>query len=155
MYTTIAQTLKYSRDQVHDIVKNLSAEQWMMIPAGHDNNIAWNVGHLIWAQAGLCYGRTDLEMPIERPPYTKLYGIGTSPAEWESDPDPNELLSTFMWQAEKNIADAESGLFDNADYTPWSLGTGFHLPTLQAVQIYNLAHEGEHRGMIMALRNLV
>ncbi len=153
MYNAVARILKNSREQVHGRVQDLTPEQWMAIPAGHDNNIAWNVGHLIWAQAGLCYGHTNLQMPIDRAPYTKLYGIGTSPATWDSNPDPAELMKVFMWQADKMLEDAAAGLFESAVYEPWTLGSGLHLGTLLDMQIYNATHEGEHRGMIMALRN--
>ena len=155
MYTAPAKILKISRDQVKDLVKDLSRGQWMKIPAGHDNNIAWNVGHLIWAQAGLCYGRSSLTIPIDRAPYTKLYGIGTSPADWEDDPDPAALMEMFMHQADQQLKDAETGLFEDVVFEPWTTGGGAHFATLLDMQIYNVTHEGEHRGMIMALRNLV
>ena len=153
MYISIAKIVKNSREQVHALVKDLTHEQWMMIPAGHDNNIAWNVGHLIWGQLGLTYGRTDLEMPISREPYISMYGIGTSPADWETEPDPSMLLETFMEMAYRMVADAEAGLFDDAAFAPWQTGGGAKFDTLRDMMIYNVAHEGEHRGMIMALKN--
>lgn len=152
-YISIAKIVKNSREQVHELVKELTYEQWMQIPAGHDNNIAWNVGHLIWGQLGLTYGRTDLEMPISREPYIPMYGIGTSPADWDADPDPTELLKTFMGMADRMIDDAQAGVFDNAQFTPWQTGGGAKFDTLLDMIIYNVAHEGEHRGMIMALKN--
>lgn len=155
MYISVAKVVKHSRIQVHALVHELSKEQWMMIPAGHDNNIAWNVGHLIWAQLGLTYGHTNLSLPLDRTPYTTLYGIGTSPAQWEADPIPAELLTTFMELADKVLTDASAGLFDDAEFEPWTTGGGAEFKTLLDMHVYNAAHEGEHRGMIMALRNLV
>ncbi|MFT5193936.1 MAG: hypothetical protein ACI85U_000942 [Candidatus Promineifilaceae bacterium] len=155
MYLSAAKIVKNSREQVYESVKDLTLEQWMLIPEGHDNNIAWNVGHLIWAQIGLTYGHSDLEMPISRESYIPLYGIGSSPADWASDPDPAELLKTFMAMPDRMIADATAGLFDQADFEPWQTGGGAQFNTLLDMMIYNAAHEGEHRGMIMALKNLV
>ena len=154
-FISVAKTVKNSREQVYQLVGGLTDEQWLMIPAGHDNNIAWNVGHLIWAQLGLTYGRTNLEMPIDREPYIPLYGIGTSPADWDGDPDPSELLETFMQMADRTIEDAKASVFDDAKFTPWQTGGGAKFETLLDMMVYNTAHEGEHRGMIMALKNLV
>ena len=154
-YISVAKTVKNSRQQVYRLVDGLTHAQWMTIPAGHDNNIAWNVGHLIWAQLGLTYGRTDLAMPIDREPYIPLYGIGTSPADWEGEPDPAALLKILMQMADRMIADAQAGIFDDAQFTPWQTGGGARFDTLLDMMIYNTAHEGEHRGMIMALKNHV
>lgn len=154
VYVSVAQIVKNSRQQVQDVVEGLSAEQWMMIPAGHDNNIAWNVGHLIWAQIGLTYGHSSLEAPMDRAAYIPLYGIGTSPATWTADPDPEELLKVFISLPDQMIADAKSGKFDHVEFQPWQTGGGARFDTLLDMMVYNCAHEGEHRGMIMALKNL-
>ena len=155
VYTSVAKIVKNSRGQVYEAVKDLTAAQWMMIPEGHDNNIAWNIGHLIWAHIGLTYGRSDLVAPIDREPYLPLYGIGSSPATWAAEPNTAELLKIFMNLPDQMIADAKAGVFNKAEFVPWKTGSGAEFKTLLDMMIYNVAHEGEHRGMILALKNLV
>ncbi|MDQ6815069.1 MAG: DinB family protein, partial [Bacteroidota bacterium] len=49
--------LKKVRQSVIDVVKDLSIESVNKIPVGFNNNIAWNLGHLVAAQNGVCYLR--------------------------------------------------------------------------------------------------
>ena len=77
---------RHTRKSIYNAVKDLSPEQHLAIPDGFDNNVAWNLGHLIAVQQRLCYLHCGLEsaMPEET---MAMYLPSTSPADWEASPD--------------------------------------------------------------------
>ena len=47
------ETIRKTRSFLLDYIKELNIEQLNKIPAGFNNNIAWNLGHLVAAQQGV------------------------------------------------------------------------------------------------------
>ena len=52
--------IKKTRVSLLELVKDLSTEQLNKIPDGFNNNIIWNLAHMIAAQQGVCYVRAGL-----------------------------------------------------------------------------------------------
>ena len=48
------------RSTVLSVVSEYSTEQLNKIPGGFNNNIIWNLGHIIASQQGICYKRTGV-----------------------------------------------------------------------------------------------
>lgn len=147
MMKVASDVLINSRKRMHETVKDLSQEQWFAQPEGFANNVAWNVGHLVIAQQGLIYRRAGLEMYIPSE-MMGLYMPGTSPANWESLPDTNELLRLLVELPDKMAADIEAGMFDNVT-VPEESGS------IEHVMVGNNHHEGLHMGAILALLDFV
>ena len=63
MTNTISQ-IQQTRTHILSVLNELSLEQLNKIPAGFNNNIAWNLGHLVAAQQGVCYVRSGLPMKV-------------------------------------------------------------------------------------------
>ena len=53
--TTVIDILRQPRIKILEELQNFSLEQLNDIPAGFNNNIIWNLGHMIAAQQGVCY----------------------------------------------------------------------------------------------------
>ncbi|MEL6275207.1 MAG: DinB family protein, partial [Bacteroidota bacterium] len=89
--------LRTSRQNMLNLCGDLALEQLNHIPRGFNNNLIWNLGHVIATQQLLCYGLAQLPTPIERS-FIDRYRKGTSPngqvdgAEWTFIKD--RLLST-------------------------------------------------------------
>ncbi len=47
MTTTAIDTFRQTRKLLALAVQGLTAEQMLAIPTGFDNNIAWNLGHIL------------------------------------------------------------------------------------------------------------
>jgi hypothetical protein len=58
--------IRKTRSFLLSIINELSIEQLNQIPEGFINNIAWNFGHVIAAQQGVCYLRAGLPMHIDK-----------------------------------------------------------------------------------------
>ena len=124
----------------------------MAIPAGFDNNIAWNIGHIIVAQQRLHYALSGNGMLIPDH-YLPMYKPGSSPADWEQEPDIAELLGFLQELPERLKADYADGIFHN--YQSYTTSTGISLNNIEAGIAFNNFHEGLHLGAILALRNFV
>ncbi len=46
-------------------IEGLTAEQLNKIPDGYNNNIIWNLGHLICAEQSLCYFRSGQAITVD------------------------------------------------------------------------------------------
>ena len=143
---------KKNRAYIEHIIGSVSDEQMLTMPDGFDNNIAWNLGHLIVAQQSLIYRQSSLETLTNRA-HVAQFAPGTSPADWTTTPDLAALRALLTKSTEQMVADADAGLFQS--YTPYTTTTGFHLATSDDAMTFNLYHDGLHFGAIMALRNLV
>lgn len=143
-----------NRAYIEMVIGSLSDEQMLAMPDSFDNNIAWNLGHLIVVQQSLIYRLCGLDTLTSRT-HVVQFSPDTSPENWEKRPDLAELRSLLTQSTEKLTADAQAGLFQTAVYIPYTTTTNFDLPTFADAMNFNLYHEGLHFGAIMALRNLV
>ncbi|MEM7028914.1 MAG: DinB family protein [Chloroflexota bacterium] len=145
--------LKETRRLLLMAIKNLSEEQFFMIPEGFDNNIAWNLGHIISVQQRLTYGRSqrEMDMPAE---LSAMFLPGTSPDDWTIQPNTTDLMA----MVEAHIAHIErdyaiAGFFDG--FREMKTSTGVLLRNIDESMVFNNFHEGLHLGTILSLRNFV
>ena len=144
---------KQTRQLLLMAVKDLTEEQFLAIPEGFDNNIAWNLGHIIVAHKGLCYRPCGLDMGLPRKMFA-MYPPGTSPAGWKREPDIPALLDMAAAHVEQMEADYQAGKF-SGPFQEITTSTGIHLANIGEAVSFNNFHEGLHLGAILALRNLV
>ena len=139
------------RAKITAIVKNLSIEQLHTIPKGLNNNIVWNIGHIVASQQILCYklGNANLLVPDS---FIEKYRKGTSPKNWTHFEDYNqleeymELTNTIKEHYQKNLF---------VQYTEYETSMGFKLITIEDALIYNYGHENLHYGTILNLIKLL
>ena len=67
--------IKQTRSRFIQLVESLSITQLNEIPAGMSNNIAWNFGHIVAAQQGLCNGLSGVALNLDPGFITNLTGI--------------------------------------------------------------------------------
>lgn len=133
-------------------LKGLSQEAFMAIPDGFDNNIAWNLGHIIVTQQALHYRLSGLATLTNRQDVL-MFRTGSSPADWTEQPDVERLIDLLKKTGPKLAEDYAAGLFDN--FQPYSTSTGVQLQTIEESLAFNNFHEGLHLGTILALKNFV
>src|SRR5688500_9246271 len=75
---------------VERAIAGLSEDQLLAIPQGSRNNIMWNLGHLIVTQQTLQYRLSGLPMLVPDELVAQC-GAGSSPADWSTPPDVDEL----------------------------------------------------------------
>lgn len=148
----LLKTWKTNRKIYTDILDQFSAEKLNHIPAGFNNNIIWNAGHIIVAQQSLLYRGAGQPMHISDEMLNR-YKPGTKPEGMVSEKEIAEiksLLTSLIDQTEKDIA-----ISNEWSYKERTTVTGFHLGNIHDALEFNNYHEGLHLGYILSLRKFL
>lgn len=144
--------VRKTRHYLLQIVTDLNNEELNEVPAGFNNNIIWNLGHLVAAQQGICYLRAGLPAKVDDA-FFAAYRPGSKP---ESKVDEGgiarikELLFTTLDSLEQDYA---AGLW--TQYPAWNTRYGVKINSIESAIGFLLFHEGLHSGYIMALKRVV
>jgi hypothetical protein len=144
--------IRQPRLKILDTLKAFDIEQLNVIPKGFNNNIIWNLGHMIAAQQGLCYKRSGLPTFVDEA-FFQAYKPESKPThkvDEQGFENMKSLLFTSLDQLEK---DFNANLFGN--YTGFMTRYGIELPNVNDAIAFLPFHEGMHIGYIMAMRKLV
>lgn len=144
--------LKKAREVVLKTIDGLTLEQMQKIPSGFNNNIAWNVAHLVVTQQLLQYKLSGLNclVPDE---LIEQHKKGTVPSKEYTQEEFDEIVELFIGLPETLEEDYNAGIFEN--YNEYPTSTGFVLNSIETAISFNNMHEGLHLGTIMALKKLV
>ncbi len=148
----IFDTLKQLRHNAWKAVEVYHAAQLEIIPQGFNNNISWNLGHMIASQQILCYKMNGQE-PLVPENFLSLYRKGTSPRDWTKPADLEELKHYFALTTEALYRDFENS--KGSVYQAYTTSAGITLTTLEEAMLYNYGHENLHYGVILSIRKLI
>ncbi len=137
---------------VLSVISELSTERLNKIPPGFNNNISWNLGHLVAAQQGVCYVRGGLPMVIEEQ-YFLAYKPDTKPTGYVDDAELKVLKEQLLSTVDQLEQDLASNVF--ANNPPWTNRYGVEHKTIEDSIKFLLFHDGLHTGYIMALKKVV
>ncbi len=135
-------------------IETLSAKQLNNVSAGFNNNIIWNLCHLIAAQQNMCYARSGLPFAVDAN-IVSTYLSGTRPGLPVEEKEIATLKSIFISSIDRLQTDYEAKLFTN--YSPSVMIPkvyGFEVKTIEQALEYLLFHEGYHSGVISSLMKL-
>src|SRR5678816_3102784 len=99
-----------------------------IVPEKFNNNLIWNIGHIIAAQQSLVYKTSNLPLNIPDEFFDR-YKPGTRPGQPVSQNEADEiksLLFSLITQTETDLANGKFVTFNERNTI-----TGFHLGSLQ------------------------
>ena len=130
-------------------LENLSLEDLNKIPNGFNNNVIWNIGHIVVTQQLLAYKMAGLPMMVSDTLVGK-YRKDSKPESNASQEEVDELKTLLFSTVKKTKEDYNNGLFEN--YQAYTVSTtGNTLTNIDEAFQFILFHEGMHLGYIMAL----
>lgn len=144
--------LQNPRKTILDTLKDYSIEQVNKIPEGFNNNIIWNLGHMIASQQGICYKRSGLEAIVSED-FFNTYKSGSKPERFISQAEYDEIKELLFTTLDKTEKDHAAGIFVN--YTPVMTRYNVELNNIDEALGFLPFHDGLHIGYIMSLRKLV
>jgi len=150
--TNIIENIKHTRKFIVDGLNDFTIKELNTIPPGFNNNIIWNLGHLVAAQQDLCYQRAGLNMHIDESYFDK-YKRGSKPEAPVTETELALIKKLHIETLDLLIADYKTQLFEN--YTPFVTRYGVELKNINDAIHFVLYHEGLHGGIIMMLKRLV
>jgi hypothetical protein len=140
------------RTKIAEILTQLSLEQLNTVPAGFNNNIIWNAGHMIAAQQGICYKRAGLNILIDEA-FFETFKPGTKPERFFDAAEVDNIVSLLSSTLTQLEADLQTGMFTS--YPTWTTRYGAELTSISDAVSFLPFHEGLHIGTILAMRRLV
>lgn len=143
---------KKTRAFLLSIISELSADQLNKIPPGFNNNIVWNLGHLVAAQQGVCYVRGGLPMVVDEK-YFLNYKPETKPSGYVNDEEVRVLKEQLLSTIDKLETNLAANVF--AANPPWTNRYGVEHKNIADSIRFLLFHDGLHLGYIMALKRVV
>ena len=141
-----------TRKFLKSFIENLSLSELNKVPDGFNNNIIWNIAHVIVTQQLLVYNLSGLPTIVSNE-MIDSYRKGTKPLrdlnQAEVDAISNLLFSTL----EKTKDDYDSKLFQT--YNQYTVTTKNTISNIEEAIEFNNFHEGIHLGYILALRKSI
>ncbi len=141
-----------SRKILLQFLDNYTLEQLNKVPEKFNNNLIWNIGHIVVVQQMLVYGLSGLPMMVTDEMVAK-YKRGSRPENDATQEDVDAIRNLLFATIEKTAADFESGIFK--EYREFTTSLGFHLTDAKTATDFNNFHEGTHIGMMMAIRKFI
>jgi len=144
--------IKQPRIKILDEIKDFSIEQLNEIPAGFNNNILWNLGHMVAAQQGVCYARAGLPKVIDDA-FFMAYKPDSKPEKFIDAAEFEHIKDLMFSTLDQLIADLQNNSFTN--YPTWTTRYGVEIANIDEAIRFLPFHEGLHVGYIMSLRKVV
>lgn len=141
-----------SRKMLSQILKGYTLAQLNAIPEGHNNNLIWNIAHIVVVQQMLVYKLSGLPMNISDTLVEK-YKKGTKPEQDATQAEVDEIYNLLMETIDQTEIDMNNNSFVN--YQEYPTSTGFVLKNAKDAMFFNSFHEGIHIGAILGIRKFI
>lgn len=138
-----------NRALLERFIDNFSLEQLNKVPKGFDNNVIWNIAHVIITQQLLIYNLSGLPMLVSDE-MVATYRKGTKVNRDETQNQVDKIKSLLYSPVEQTKLDYENEVFMN--YKAYTVSTGSTLTNVDEAIAFNNFHEGIHLGYILALK---
>lgn len=141
--------LPNTRKFFKEYLDTISLEDLNKIPEGFNNNIIWNIGHIVVTQQLLCYKLSGLPMMVSDELIAK-FCKGSKPDGHSSKEEVETIKGLLFSTLEQLKEDFNNGIFKTYNaYTVSTTGNTLH--TIDEALQFVSFHEGMHYGYVMAL----
>jgi hypothetical protein len=142
-------TFRITRIHMMRELEGLGDQDLLTIPDGRDDNILWNVGHLLCSLSRLTYVFSGYPLPIPEH-YLGLFGKGTNARDWPMNPPVTEVLKRFEAMPEQIESDYRAGKF--TEYQSLQITPTYPIDSVEEAIAFHCFHEGLHLGKILTLK---
>ena len=143
---------KTSRGLFAQILENYTLEQLNKIPVGFNNNMIWNIGHIVSTQQTLVYKLSGIETLVSDE-FIAKYRKGTKPEGDVLQAEVDAIKALLFETIKKTEQDYNNKIFKT--YTEITTSLGFVLKNVEEALNFNNFHEAAHLGIIMSIRKFV
>jgi hypothetical protein len=143
---------RLSRKIIAEYLEHYTLEQLNKVPEGFNNNLIWNIGHIVVVQQMLVYNLSGLPMMVSQEMVDK-YKRGSKPEHHVSQAEVDEIRSLLFETINQTKADLNSKIFKT--YTEFTTLSGFTMRNVEDALAFNYYHEAMHIGMMMSIRKFI
>jgi len=148
----IFDVIYHTRKNFLTLVDSLSVDRLNTIPANFNNNIIWNLAHIISSQQALTYGKAGLKYTISEE-FVKAYGKNTKPENQINTPEIEKIKIISLQSLYQLREDYYHNTFKQ--YTAYKTSFNVEITSIEEAIKFMVAHEALHLGYAMALKRLV
>ncbi len=149
----VFEVTRNNRKAVLEMVKAMSLDKLNEIPPGFNNNILWNVGHMVSIQQLIVYGLGKVAFTVDNA-LVMSYKNKTKPERPYTREEADYIFEVFISSVDQMEEDYHAGKF--VDVTPFISKS--HNATYEGAEgliTFNLYHEGLHTGVIQKYAQLI
>jgi hypothetical protein len=146
--------IRGARKFLLNLLEGMSIEKLNEIPEGFNNNLAWNIAHIIAVQQILCYRNTGVKSVIEEE-FIDKYKSGTRPEGFIKESEFEIIKQYLLSTIDKFEEDSSAGIFK--DYNVFDLRSypGVRIKNISDAAKFVSFHDGLHVGYAMALKRVL
>lgn len=150
----ILEVIRAGRKALLRLVEDLSTEQMNKIPSGFNNNLAWQIGHLVVSQQVLCYKLSSNPLIID-PTLVDKYKNGTKPESFISTEEIAQLKAYLLDTIDELEKDLTTDKFIN--YTAYAPSTYkiYNIEKIEDAVKFIVSHDGLHYGCSLMMKKFV
>lgn len=146
------QLLRATRQNVLKVLEETSRESLLKIPTGFNNNILWNIYHLLASQQLLVYGLSQTPFRLDKE-FIFKYKSGTIPSG-EEDLDLVDLAHNSLLTTVKQLSeDYQQDIF--GEFKTIKTSYGLELQSIEDAIYFNNLHEAMHYGQIKTFQSIL
>lgn len=145
--------VRKTRTAILNLISDMSTEELNKVPEGFNNNIAWNVAHLVAAQDNICYVKAGHPLKNIDQEYFDTYKPGSKPERAVSAEEVEKIKELLFSSLEKLEGDLNTDVFGN--YTAWTTRYGVEIESLHDALTLLPFHDGLHFGYMMAQKRVL
>lgn len=143
-----------SREILLKYLENYTLQQLNKIPEGFNNNLYWNIAHIVVSQQRIIYALSGKpEEMVVSEELIQNYMRGTRPMRDVTAEEVTELKELLFTTIDKTEADYNNGMFEN--YKEYTTEFGYTLRSIEEGLEFNNYHEGVHLGCMLGIRKFV
>ena len=146
MSQLILKQIARTRPMIAKIAEDVSPEAYAIIPEGFNNNIHWQLGHIL-VTGDFFFLKGNEVAPAE---FGAFFGSRTKPADWSADAPSVETILELLQKQADAIQAVDVSTFDTKLEAPM-LGN----ETIGEFASMGAFHEALHVGQIQALKRVV
>lgn len=148
------QLILQSRKNLVEILDTMTISQINTIPIGFNNNIVWNIAHLVATFDILSYKLNEMSGQCDSK-FIDLYKKGSFPVSQVDENFIKNLKTMLISQVDQIQSDYQAKKFPISLPQPYKTSFRNELKNIEDIILFNLVHEGIHFGVILGLKKFV
>lgn len=146
------EVLGVTRNNVVNLLNELSYRELTTIPHGFSNTIIWNAVHNLTVQQLLCYKLSGLDLRVDNR-FIDPFKKGATGKGVLSEEDLSEFKKVYLQSIDQLREDYNEGVFQT--FQEYTTSYNITLKSVDEVINFNNTHEGLHLGYMMAMRKAI